>query len=705
MFVWIPSAFGSSWYNNNYYGRFFWLDWWSPEAMASTAGAALCLWLVVLALLFTSPSKAFSLSTNKSKDNKQRRIFLHTTDTGRTRDSLKSDKDDSGDDDARNRINPLQWWQNLVVLPLYSLLPLNAQVESEDQAEDPDDDNDDENDWLLWDSNHSSSSSDNDDSYDSSRRTVPDVTHFCFLVHGHRGYSRDLSYLQAVMRKLATVEKKKRFYKWRNEQQQPVVPGDRTDQSSDPNHTATEFAAAAASISSRATSDDLLVHDLVVHSSCCNEKKTDDGVIHGGVRLTEEIVQVIAAEMDKRRRRIPDDNNNTTNYDDAGLQNITLSLLGNSLGGIYARYAIAELVNRGHFVVQSSGNATSTTTSYILQGRYRVQFNIFCTTATPHLGVAGHTFLPIPRSAEIRLAHAMGDTGRDLFRLNDLLRRMATAPEFIQPLRAFRKRIAYANAYGTDFPVPMQTAAFLSNASNYPHHFEEQIIEQLEENENHTEYNGNRLVGDGNNNSSGLVIATLHTPPQPHASGAGDHSERRDDEEEDEDDELLQMSNSLDSLGWKKVFVDVRKQIPRISLPTSLLRRSSFTSNNNADIGANSERVEKDGGDKGSSSHNSSSERRLEAIHILKNKGVASSSDVAAALTTPLFEDQFHWPVGHNMIVAFSRSRFSAYLNKAGRPVVDALASELVESIFSWSPVVEVSGSRDGSSIKKNDDM
>jgi hypothetical protein len=49
---------------------------------------------------------------------------------------------------------------------------------------------------------------------------------------------------------------------------------------------------------------------------------------------------------------------------------------------------------------------------------------------------------------------------------------------------------------------------------------------------------------------------------------------------------------------------------------------------------------------------------------------------------TTLDETHFaiHWPLGHNMIVAFSRSRWSAHMNKAGRPVVDALANEIVRT-------------------------
>jgi len=40
-------------------------------------------------------------------------------------------------------------------------------------------------------------------------------------------------------------------------------------------------------------------------------------------------------------------------------------------------------------------------------------------------------------------------------------------------------------------------------------------------------------------------------------------------------------------------------------------------------------------------------------------------------------------PAGHNMIVAFSRNRLATFLNKGGRPLVNALAEELVWEIFS----------------------
>jgi hypothetical protein len=380
-----------------------------------------------------------------------------------------------------------------------------------------------------------------------------DVVHFCFLVHGHRGLSKDLSYLQAVMQSLSEQEKRKRY------------------------------------------KQDGLVHDIIVHPAVCNEGKTTDGVANGGQRLVDEMMTVIETEMKHRKAK-----------------SVTVSVVGNSLGGIYGRYAIAKL-----------GGAAQ-----------NLNFNIFCTTATPHLGVSKHTYFSLPRSAEIGVAHAMGNTGKDLFRLNDLMKNMATTPEYTVPLGSFRQRIAYANAYGTDFPVPAETAAFLSDRSTYPHHF---VLE-------------NDVVVD----EGGLVIARLHTPHiddlQQHEIEKGEHT----------GDELVQMSTALDALGWKKVFVDIRKEIP-IKI-TMRKRRIS------------------QGGD------NRSGMRRDEdvcSIDNLKRKKVVESRDLATAIKLDASEG-LHLPMGHNMIVAFSRSRISTYMNKGGRPVVDVLAKELVEDIFSW---------------------
>jgi hypothetical protein len=184
--------------------------------------------------------------------------------------------------------------------------------------------------------------------------SIPRVTHFCFLVHGHRGLSRDLSYLQVVMQALAkqqirTMRKKKNNSNFR--------------------------------------------HDMIVHNAVCNEGKTTDGVMKGGERLVEEMLQVMSDEMQKR--------NTTTSSSE---HHVTVSVVGNSLGGLFGRYAVARLSEK---LQQPDG-------SLLLNDTYPVHLNVFCTTATPHLGVSKYTFLPLPRTLEIGAAHAMGSTGRDL---------------------------------------------------------------------------------------------------------------------------------------------------------------------------------------------------------------------------------------------------------------------------------------------------
>lgn len=477
------------------------------------------------------------------------------------------------------------------------------------------------------------------------------ITHFCFLIHGHRGLSKDLSYVQTVMRRVAATEKRKRWVQYQLQQGDMASvssssPVPSLSSSSLPLQDAVGGGGGEEKEASEAS--DFLRHDMVVHSVCCNEGKTTDGVVKGGDRLVEEIMNVIRQEMEIRQ--------SPEGAKRGGIRNVTISILGNSLGGIYGRYAVAKLTERCKH--ESEG-------CYILDGKFRLMMNIFCTTATPHLGVAGHTFVPLPRSAEIGIAHSMGDTGKDLFRLNDLLRTMATSPEFLEPLGSFRKRIAYANAFGTDFPVPAQTAAFLNEASTYPHHF-------LDDDDPDPDPDGDQLVVDDN----GLVIAILHTPVKDKNESKEDSTnEVLEQLEQNTTSELVQMSKSLDALGWKKVFIDVRKEIPNIALPRSFRRLNINGTNTNSSGNGNSAEGEMD-----------DTSERLRQIDLLRQRGVVGSRDVAAAVTAPIFDDEkLHWPVGHNMMVAFSRSRWSTYMNKGGRPVVDSLAKELVQDIFTWN--------------------
>lgn len=132
-------------------------------------------------------------------------------------------------------------------------------------------------------------------------------------------------------------------------------------------------------------------HDIVVHCPTCNENRTTDGVEKGGERLLEEMLMTIRSTMMAQRK---DSDSNTM------LKQVTVSLVGNSLGGIYCRYSIARLVER--------------TNNMVLDKAFKLHLRVFCTTATPHLGLSKHTYFPIPRAAEVGMAHTMGDTGKDL---------------------------------------------------------------------------------------------------------------------------------------------------------------------------------------------------------------------------------------------------------------------------------------------------
>lgn len=141
---------------------------------------------------------------------------------------------------------------------------------------------------------------------------------------------------------------------------------------------------------------------FAVHSSTVNEGRTSDGIAAGGERLAAEVSDMIASHRA----------NNTV---------VTLSFVGNSLGGLYSRYALSKI-------------NTST-----------VEPMVFCTTATPHLGVSKHTYVSLPRSVEWVIAHTLYWTGKDLFQYTSIIKDMALNSTFKTPLQRFRKRIAYAN--------------------------------------------------------------------------------------------------------------------------------------------------------------------------------------------------------------------------------------------------------------------
>lgn len=227
------------------------------------------------------------------------------------------------------------------------------------------------------------------------------------------------------------------------------------------------------------STDDPSIH-FVVHSAQANDGQTSDGIAAGGTRLAGEINQLIG------------------DLEDRSSSPVSLSLVGNSLGGLYARYALKDIRWQDD----------------------RLAPNVFCTTSTPHLGVSQHTFLPLPRPAEYLVATAMQPTGSDLFRFSSVLDQMTTDEAFVAPLARFRQRIAYANAYRTDFQVPTATAAFLADCDS-PHH---------------------RMAMEHPNVTLAVTTEARTMPAY----------------SRDEPLTTAEMATRLDALGWTKVFCDVR---------------------------------------------------------------------------------------------------------------------------------------------------
>ncbi|CAM9441241.1 unnamed protein product [Ectocarpus sp. 4 AP-2014] len=192
--------------------------------------------------------------------------------------------------------------------------------------------------------------------------------------------------------------------------------------------------------------------DILVHSARRNEGKTKDGVVEGGSRLAEEILEVVQSTPSLSR----------------------ISLVGNSLGGLYARYA-AKLLYRDETTGGDSGTGATVA---------GLSPSVFMTFATPHLGVRRFTYVPLPSPLHSLAGVFVGETGHDLFlrrkrggggevggeaaapaaandgRENSLLYNMATTEDFLRPLKAFQWRRAYVNRRG-DFMVPYGTAAFV----------------------------------------------------------------------------------------------------------------------------------------------------------------------------------------------------------------------------------------------------
>ena len=562
---------------------------------------------------------------------------------------------------------------------------------------------------------------------------VRPVAHYVFLIHGYMGNDLEQDYLSGAMRR--------RIIGGTNDRDDD----DDVGRDRPPNGVASSEAKRARRGGDSRDGDDVdsaVVDDaaksaVVVYSPRCNVGRTHDGIRAGGARLANEMLEYIRSDVMRRRRLLVygdvgrDDDDDDDDGDDGGGDDataedvhVTYSIVGNSLGGLYGRYALSLLPYRlplsrqGRDRPADDGRKSPTTTTTTKTNstiRLYLHPNVFCTTATPHLGVSRHTYLPLPRIAEAIIGTGMRATGRDLFRLKSesslrrgksflsaigddiggngssgdertggdgvnsvkddgddermecVIRNMCLQSRFLSPLRSFRHRIAYANAYGTDFQVPTSTAAFLHEKSGVEHH----VVASRSKNGPKEEGGGGGGGGDGKGGVQPFIVAVCRTEKQDSLSS---RALKSCGSVGDLGDDLLLMSESLDALGWTKVFIDVRDALPVAGMPApSWLQSSSGTLDNliRERMGLRFRSLPNDNGE-------------------CNDGGVVDTSNLGCILTSQELaqsinvSDSFDLPLGHAVMVANSKNERYSRMNSAGRPVMDKLAKDMIDDILKF---------------------
>ena len=455
-------------------------------------------------------------------------------------------------------------------------------------------------------------SSDDHSSRDNKKKKK-EMIHLIVLVHGWLGNELEMDYLRQSLERQSTIS---RGEQQQQQQQQHQIKG-----------------------------------RVIIHSAISNVGRTWDGIAAGGLRLADEIDHVVDKLMIQQQQQQQQESSLSSS------KTMSLSLVGNSLGGLYARYAL------GHM---SSSSFCK-----------KIQPILFCTTATPHLGVSQHTYVKLPRMAEYVIATAMQPTGRDLFRVvtkttsNPILDTLCE-PHYLKPLAAFSKRIAVANAYGTDVPVPTATAAFLAS-TNSPHY---QVV----------------IDNDDNNKETTIAnyeVLTVTTPRTYYDHDDDDHDDASttNNEKGGFDDGMGDSSSSssssviplplpslsvlatrLDTLGWQKIFYDVRKQLPTVMYYRRQRRQqrqdpSILVSNNN---------------NKKTTTTTTKPQRMWTSQQLLDTLCDANDNNSNSSSND---DGRLSLPFGHTMLVANSRSRLSKYFNRGGQPIMDRLASTILQEI------------------------
>ena len=462
-----------------------------------------------------------------------------------------------------------------------------------------------------------------------------------------------------------------------------------------------EYLGEALSTRGNTTSNTSPQHDFVILYSTANVGKTTDGIAPGGKRLAAEIytwIQHYQHEADA------DDNNDATHHRTI----VTLSIIGNSLGGLYSRYALGELYYNRTDYPENIFRAT-TDEEQRADGMMTILPLVFCSTSSPHLGVSQELFLSVPHWLEPYLATGLQQqTLHDLFSnvqkkativydmcdpdhttTNDEEQEQDDTPRnYLRPLQLFHKRIAVANAYNTDFLVSVASAAFLSADSTSLHYAPEEDDdvkeaeadtatvttatcssasssssssstsaapdEDEEETTSTTNPNTcNRLPSDRPPNRwmehMDMVLLQVTTTPDPAGIGTTmDTTKKRTNSNTQTLDRRQVCAENLDQLGWHKIFLDTRALLPSwmvLPLASELLAPSPAIDTKTT-----------------STTQRRSAYTSQELYGELKRYGTLL-------------------PIAHPLNMANAKTPWYRSLTARGQPIMDALADLLVTDI------------------------
>jgi len=445
---------------------------------------------------------------------------------------------------------------------------------------------------------------------------------------------------------------------------------------------------------------------LLVVSATCNDHNSLDGIGNGGLRFANEINEVLRGVVIKIIRDNQQRECNALSVNQTNGTSIALSILGNSMGGLYARYALKYINWNIHAHVGST------------LMNVPVIPNVFVTTATPHLGLKNFTYWKVPRFMEPIAGWVMGQSGNDLFRrntrsvkrnkvinnnhnqtppskvqrseqynYNDIIEQLSFDVEFIAPLSKFRRRIAYANAFSTDIAVTTATAAFLTDDDNNDDDDRPCCSPVYSNDYNPQDSDDSRssLLIEGDENESTRSIHMFVSKCSEEEENNNDDASRNHQGSEDTNSvpeyssvrfdtattycssfgkikksspSVSDMARNLDSLGWSKHFIDNRPHIPKLFKRPNYKKRES------------------------------SMKKNLD-IHEENNKthtSCYSSGELKRCLSGNGWDGNT-LPFGHSFLIASTRDPVHKFLYKSARPFVDqVIAKEVVEEMLQFVP-------------------